>query len=281
MFRRKMAHCGLLVGVAYGVLIWVTPGTAAQKKTPPCAQDLQSCPDRGCAEVGSPEALANQVKRTWPASGMPKVLTVGDFESLQGQADARVGQGTPLSEQGRHTLRKLKHSGRDIGEGDLVQVAGYIVGQPYPAKSGESVNCRIPGTENRDIRIGIAPEPNATEFDGIAVVMIPQWRPRGWNLDKLVRIARGGQMVLVRGQLFYDSEHKVNDDPDEEVPGQPRRISLWEIHPVTEFYVCLRQERTCAARDLKAWERLELAFQQAPEEPPALPQETIQEEEIK
>lgn len=281
MFRRKMAHCGLLVGVASAVMFWVSTGMAASRKALPCAADLRSCPDRGCAQVGSPEALANQVKRTWPVSGTPIALTIGDFESLQGQADALVGQGVPLSEQGRRTLRKLKHSGRELGEGDLVQFAGYIVDQPYSVRSGESVNCRIPGTENRDIRIAIAPEPDATEFDGIAVVMIPQWRPRGWSLDKLVRIAREGHMVLVRGQLFYDSEHRVNDDPEEEVPGQIRRISLWEIHPVTDFYVCLRKGRTCEAQNLKAWERLELAFQQVSEEILGLPQETIQEEEIK
>ncbi|HMD34697.1 MAG TPA: hypothetical protein VKH42_07010, partial [Vicinamibacterales bacterium] len=39
--------------------------------------------------------------------------------------------------------------------------------------------------------------------------------------------------VLVIGSLTYDNEHTLKH-----VNGQPKRISLWELHPVLEFYVC-------------------------------------------
>jgi hypothetical protein len=44
--------------------------------------------------------------------------------------------------------------------------------------------------------------------------------------------------VLVVGGLLYDNEHLVNDDPSQPKGGQPKRFSLWEIHPITEFLVC-------------------------------------------
>jgi hypothetical protein len=40
------------------------------------------------------------------------------------------------------------------------------------------------------------------------------------------------------GGLTYDNEHLVNGDAQHPKSGQPKRISLWEIHPITAFYVC-------------------------------------------
>lgn len=47
--------------------------------------------------------------------------------------------------------------------------------------------------------------------------------------------------MIVRGQRFYDNKHRVNDDPDHELHGQPKRFSLREVHPITEFFVCMRE----------------------------------------
>ncbi len=282
MSRHKKIHIGLYVTIACAVIVWAEAAMAARKAArPPCAQDLQSCPERGCAERGTSEALVNQVKRTWPPSKLPVVLTFGDFEALQGQADALVGQGVSLSDEKRRKMRGLKHAGREVGEGALVQVVGYVVGPPRNERSGESVNCRISGATNSDFRMAIAEEPEASEFDGIEVVMIPQWRPRGWTLEKLGRVLKERRPVLVRGQLFYDSEHRVNDDPEEEIPGQPRRFSLWEVHPVTDVYVCVKEDRVCNAQDLGAWERLELAFTRTQDTGHGLQQEKVEEQEIK
>lgn len=40
------------------------------------------------------------------------------------------------------------------------------------------------------------------------------------------------------GSLTYDNEHFVNDNPASPKSGQPKRFALWEIHPITAFYVC-------------------------------------------
>ncbi|MGB7620956.1 MAG: hypothetical protein WBN92_01275, partial [Terriglobia bacterium] len=39
------------------------------------------------------------------------------------------------------------------------------------------------------------------------------------------------------GQLFFDSSHTPCQDGSE-IPGDPRRVSLWEIHPIYRFDVC-------------------------------------------
>ena len=69
--------------------------------------------------------------------------------------------------------------------------------------------------------------------------------------------SRRGFPVLVRGQLFYDNKHLVNSDPDDVKPRQPKRFSLWEIHPVTEFHVCVTVDNDCDPKDLAQWEPLE------------------------
>jgi hypothetical protein len=48
--------------------------------------------------------------------------------------------------------------------------------------------------------------------------------------------------ALLVGGLTYDNEHLVNKDRRNPIGGQPKRMSLWEIHPVTELYVCARAD---------------------------------------
>jgi hypothetical protein len=176
-------------------------------------------------------------------------LQLDDFETLQSQADDLVGQKVSLTKSMRSKLRRLSTSAGQVSEGSFVAVAGYVVGVPHANKSGESVNCRLKGTDNNDFHIPIARAPTDTEFDAIVVEMIPQQRPAGWTVTKLKRIAKEERAVLVRGQLFYDNPHLVNGDPDDVIGGQPKRFSLWEVHPVTEFYVC-PADRRCDPRSI-------------------------------
>lgn len=41
--------------------------------------------------------------------------------------------------------------------------------------------------------------------------------------------------------------------------GQPKRFSLWEVHPVTEVHVCMTANKQCDPKKVKApqWKRLE------------------------
>ena len=92
-----------------------------------------------------------------------------------------------------------------------------------------------------------------------SILSIPQNRDKGWTVSKLRHITKDQRPVVVRGQLFYDNKHVVNDDPDEEIGGQPKRSSLWEIHPVTEFFVCMAANKKCSPQNVntKQWVHLE------------------------
>jgi len=224
---------------------------------PHCVQHLSACPDRGCANAGTPDASLNERKRTWPPSSAATEITLDDFEALQTQADRLFGHRKQLTAQDRGLLHHLKLTSFQghVSEGDFVQVVGYLVGLPHrpKAEGPESVNCNLTddGTHrNNDFHIPIARNPGDTEYKGVVVEMIPQKRPATWKIDTIQQMARDQLQVLVRGQLMYDNKHLVNKDPQND-NGQPKRFSLWEVHPVTEFYVCLRT--SCASDDLTQW----------------------------
>ncbi len=238
--------------------------TEAKQKPKPCQPNLASCPIYGCATPGTAAALLNERKRTVPTGDAPTVLTLDDFESLQEQADERLGGNQKnLAAAKRKKLKNLQvPSGATVGEGSLVEVRAFIVGlekRPSANTSGESVNCRLKGTVNNDFHIPIARHWGDSEFEGIVVEMIPQNRHAKWSVGRLKEVARQQRQVRVRGGLFYDNEHFVNDDVDNPISGQPAPFSLWEVHPVTELLVCKTPKKKCDPSDQGLWEPLEAA----------------------
>ncbi len=236
----------------------------------PCAADLTSCSARGCADIDNPndgqqreaDALVNMLKRTPAPRGVtPTRLTFQDFEKLQQLADERVGQDRSLTAWDRGQLHNLPLSAtKSVSEGELLELRGFVVmDSPRPKPSGpESVNCRLPGPENNDIHIPIVENSQDEEFSAIVVEMIPQGRPKAWNSKPLKRASRDERPVIIRGHLFYDNKHQVNGDSERD-NGQPKRFTLWEIHPVSEFWVCARADRKCGETLAKPkdWKRLE------------------------
>jgi hypothetical protein len=80
-------------------------------------------------------------------------------------------------------------------------------------------------------------ERDANECQGIVSEMVPHHRPPEWTADNVNKVAAQHLMVRVTGQLFFDSSH-VPCAQGNEVRKNPRRISLWEIHPIYKFEVC-------------------------------------------
>ena len=225
-----------------------------------CAPTLDECPARGCAKEGSWEAEANELKKTRPEGGKAAVLlTFDDLKSLQKQADAKVGEGPyDLTPHGYQKVTDLEVSSGRVSEGDLVQVVGYIPkGQDglHVNKAGESVNCNLKKPFDNDFHIPVAAAPGDSEFKGIVVEMIPQARPSAWTIDTLKDIQAKGTQVLVRGGLSYDKVHYVSDDPDHPFKDEPDRMSLWEVHPITDFLVCRRAH--CDPKQISEWTSLE------------------------
>ncbi len=270
--RRKPLRLLPLLSFLLLVIVGVWPfaaDAAPHKKNPPCATDLASCPARGCADADpdksaeerEADGLVNMLKRTKPGNGTHVHLTFDDFAKLQELADDAVGQGQPLSAEDRAKLNDLKVSAtKTVSEGTLVELRGFVIqDSPRPKPAGpESVNCRLTKAANNDIHIPIVEDPEDQEFAALVVEMIPQGRPAGWNSKNLKRAAREERPVIVRGRLFYDNKHLVNGDQDHD-NGEPKRFSLWEIHPVSEFFVCARPSKKCGqtATPSNGWKRLQ------------------------
>jgi hypothetical protein len=237
------------------------PAAAAAK----CKPTLSACLDTGCAQEGSAHALMNQSKRTF-ATGTPVTLSFSDFSALQDATDAVVDQGQEIPD--RSVIQSLQVGSSTMGEGTAVQVVAFLVSAPPPTSgphpnTGESVNCNLPGPANNDFHIPISEEAGQTEFDGIVAEMIPQGqdsgstRNPGWTLTKLKQVQTSHRMVKIAGRLFYDNAHVVNGDRQNPLPSQPKRFSLWEIHPISQFSVCKKANNSCAVDTASDWTLLE------------------------
>jgi uncharacterized protein YgiM (DUF1202 family) len=210
------------------------------------AGDAAGCPAVGTHIVNgsatpfsdtSDGGLRNLAKRHIPVGAAPKTLDLFAFHMLQDDVNSRFADA--------HTTKTQFHGSRSdllnrptpdgtVSEGDLVQIAAYLI--EVRSQGAESVNCA--GTDGTDIHLSVGAK-NSTEWKGVVVEMIPQLeRPVGWDAATLRKVRDAKAEVLVVGGLTYDNEHLVNDDASHPSGTQPKRFSLWEIHPITEFYVC-------------------------------------------
>lgn len=222
-----------------------------------CADALAECPLRGCAAPDSPDAAMNEMKHNIPSDEIKATLTFDDFASLQEQADDLVGSGGDITEDQRKALSNLNVATGTVAEGDHVRLLAFLPSDstgPHPNSSGESVNCRLTGSASNDFHIPVTEDPSAAEFDAVVVEMIPQQRPTAWTTSKLKKVQQSGLQVWIEGSLFYDNAHVVNNDPGHPIGGQPKRFSLWEVHPVTKFLVC--RQAQCDPDDESVWTAL-------------------------
>ena len=239
-------------GVQLTPKLFARPAAAAEAAQA-CPKTLAQCEAFGCAGSTSSHGLFNIAKHG-PPSGKVRVTTFALFSALQNAASDAVGEGADLSAADRETIRHLDVSGSTIGEGQLVRVAGFIVGTPHP-NTGESVNCSLKGPANNDFHITLAPRAGDDETSGIVVEMVPQDRLDTWTLDALKKAKKAKRRVLVEGALLYDNIHRVNKNPKRLISGQPKRFSLWEVHPITQFYVC--EKASCDPSSVKQWTLLQ------------------------
>jgi hypothetical protein len=256
-----------------------------QASTGACAPDMAHCPLDGCASPGSPHASLNRAKRTTTTAAGERIrfadatpISIEHMRRLQIEADRALPKRADRAIEDRRVIERFDLGDCAIGEGTAVRLAGYIapsghsnVGAPGSAKaptsrpkpqgvagphegSVESVNCRLGTSANVDIHIPItAAAKGEDECHGVVVEMIPQGRDvhPGWNLATLHDLAKKRRLVLFVGRLFYDNEHLVRPDCSASHVQQPKRASLWEVHPVVEMYVC--KDDTCTADSARGW----------------------------
>jgi hypothetical protein len=126
-----------------------------------------------------------------------------------------------------------------IGEGKLVVLRGFVL--KARQEGGESVNCgkAVPNQPLfHDIHISIVADSTTTdECSGVVVEMSPHHRPSSWNISNMQKVAGSGIPVRVTGHLFFDSSH-VPCENGQGVRSNPKRVSLWEVHPIYQLELC-------------------------------------------
>lgn len=230
--------------------------------------NLGECPVTGCAtEDEAGNGLSNKIKRRKiNMSGDPIVLSFDDLHDLENESEHAnypvLVYPEPAERAALKTV-KIRGGALSLREGKFVAVAGFIASdRTIRCGSQESVNCTFtdPSTadgdlicKNTDIHIPLTEKRNQEEKSAIVVEPIP-FRSLNKKLKpSLLAEWRDDQrMVLVMGQLFYDSIHA----PDPEGgSNQPDRFTVWEVHPVERFFVCPK-DVDCDPKDLSAWEEI-------------------------
>jgi len=218
-------------------------GIALGASAQPCVspETLNACTTKkpsGCSAPDSAHGLVNRLKRTVPAQGPAVTVTFDTFSQLQTAAVESVDQGVEIDPSDRELIKSgsIQTTEGKLGEGDRVRLVAFLSdGTPHP-NTGESVNCNLKTEANNDIHISVTERKDGSEFEGIVVEMIPQNRPAKWTSDNVDDLH--GKVLLIEGALFYDNLHFPNDNPKHPLKGQPKRFSLWEIHPITSVKVC-------------------------------------------
>src|SRR3954447_7069066 len=77
-------------------------------------------------------------------------------------------------------------------------------------------------------------------------------RPVAWTAESVNVVASAHVPVRVTGQLFFDSSH-VPCNGHSRVRANPARASLWEIHPIYSFDVCV----TGCGTDNPSWQSVD------------------------
>lgn len=195
----------------------------------------------GLQGSGGDEANQNMAKNNFCAIGTPADMIIDDFTNLQTQVndDPSIPFGD-TSENGRPKGPAVNRAPlQALGEGNLVRIQAYVL---FGRQEGaESVNCENSVANEaafHDIHIELVSDSTVTdECSGIVAEMIPHHRPDTWTADNVEQVATAKLPVRVTGQLFFDSSHFPCQN-GAGVGDNPKRVSLWEIHPIYQFEVC-------------------------------------------
>ena len=287
---------GSLKSLDLAFLVLSAPGTlladrahdlakvAAQQKgvagCDPASLTTQTCHQKfptGCTSSTTVtyDPYLNFLKDQIPGAALARtaVLGQGDFQSLEG----KIPQGITKKNHSKFALQLAP-----LGEGNIVTVFAYLffaedTGKTASAKPsiGETCNCqlRLPGSYDFHIGLGfdktLAAQirkskkqpahggPTTMGKTSVVAEMTPHTRGPNWTLARVISLR--GQQVKVVGQLTLDNEH-LNAKDDCGFPGAAAscwRSTVWEVHPVTQFYVCNLSSGCNASSPDSAWTSLD------------------------
>lgn len=250
--RTKASICAILLAGSFSITAQNFPETCGNSQTPHFPSSSPTAIDSECGLDGTPMSSAseksqNDAKNNFCAdTSNPATVSVSKIKSLQKSAASQEKKkkfepGQPPPDRSFLTA---------LGEDNAVVFEGYIFAARQEGK--ESVNCgatpaNVPASY--DVHISLLAKPRKTkstdtqakrdkeECSGFVAEMIPHHRPAEWNQCNVESIAASGLRVRVTGQEFFDGSHLPCKN-GEAASGDPRRVSLWEIHPIYSFEVC-------------------------------------------
>jgi hypothetical protein len=219
--------------------------------------------DAVCTNVGKAtddkEQLEFKAKNNFCASGDPTAITYQDLVELQQGADGIPGLRDRLDTNRKELLGNLSSAKPKLGEGTLVQLVAFVkdARNSNPGK-GEKVNCNLGSKEENDIHIELMNDSSKDEpaCKSVTAEMSPHFRPAEWQA--IVRLSKTlTRPVRITGSLFFDNSHQPCHGDKQP---NPKRISVWEIHPVYQFEICNIKNgdlNTCKADRNELWTPLD------------------------
>lgn len=201
--------------------------------------------DSQCGLSGAgagPEGVQDSVKNNFCATGTPEEITVDGLIKLQQQVESNptinFGSRAMGSRQKGPTTNRAPL--KKLGEGKLVTLNAFVL--IAHQEGPESVNCGTnvaSGAPFHDIHISLVASTSVdNECAGVVAEMSPHHRPDSWSHANVDKVAKAKLPVRVTGQLYFDSSHFPCANGQPAGQGNPKRISLWEVHPIYKFEVC-------------------------------------------
>lgn len=211
--------------------------------SPPPTKSLGIDAQCGLTGAGSgPEGLQDSVKNNFCAKGTPQTITVDYLKGLQAKVENNPSINYGNENKGTRKRGPTTNRAplRRLGEGKLVTLKAFVL--IARQEGAESVNCgkNVPNEALfHDIHISLVESTDIdNECSGVVAEMSPHRRPDSWNHANVEKVAREKLPVRVTGQLYFDSSHFPCSNGQGAGEGNPKRISLWEIHPIYKFEVC-------------------------------------------
>lgn len=250
------------------------------KTCPKTGMTLQVCHDKfpdGCSASAHPtyDAYLDFLKDQDPGPTLAstKDLAAADFPALESKLPK--------------TLKATNHPTfanqfASLGEGNIYTVVAYLYfaedtgkGTSTVAPNSETCNCKLTTANTFDYHLGIGfnaalaatarsahPKSGDAEFtklekDSVVAEMTPATRHPKWTFDRVNALQ--GQQVKVVGQLMVDNIHFNSKDDCDFTAAQPGcwRSTVWEVHPITQFYVCKASAGCTISSPASHWTNLD------------------------
>lgn len=197
----------------------------------------------GLSGAGSgPEGVQDSVKNNFCAKGTPQKITIDYLKELQAKVEKNPAINFGNENKGDRKKGPTTNRAplKRLGEGKLVTLQAYVL--IARQEGAESVNCgkNVPNDPLfHDIHISLVSSTDIdNECSGVVAEMSPHHRPDSWTHVNVEKVARQKLPVRVTGQLYFDSSHFPCSNGESAGAGNPKRMSLWEIHPIYKFEVC-------------------------------------------